>query len=234
MENKIKCGNCGEPNSFYKLNCSSCNAIIRNRVVNIDLWHILWQLVEAPTSAFTKIVQAENKNFVVFLAFLASIKLFLHTFFISSLFNFNSAFGTQAPLNALISLGYFLVFILLFSLIIWKVNKRMEIEGRYKDYYSILIYALFPLVFSLMLLTPVEYALFGGHWFLSNPSPFAIKPMAAYVLSGLEFLILLWSIFLVILGLKLQSNKKSSSILMAVLFFLGIAAIIFLLPYFPF
>ncbi len=234
MENKIKCGNCGTPNSFYKLNCSSCNAIIRNRVVNIDLWHILWQLVEVPSSAFTKIVQAENKNFVIFLAFLAGIKLFLHTFFLSSLFSFNSGFGNQVPLNALISLGYFLVFVFLFAFIIWKVNKKLSIEGRYKDYYSILIYALFPLVFSLTFLTPVEYALFGGHWFLSNPSPFAIKPMAAYVLSSLEILVALWSIILLVLGLRLQSNKLSSSIFTAFIFFIGLAAIIFFLPYFPF
>ena len=108
---------------------------------------------------------------------------------------------------------------------------------KHKNYFmiiSIIIFSLIPFVLSLAFLTPVEYALYGGHWFLSNPSPFAIKPMAAYVLVGLEILITLWSILLLTLGIQLQTNKRSSSIYSAFLFFIGIAVIIFLLPYFPF
>ena len=179
MNNKINCGNCCESNAYFKLNCTKCNAIIRNKVVNIDLWSILWKLVETPKLAFTQIVQAENKNFVISLLFLIGFKLFLQTFFLSSAFSLNAGFNNHVALNALISLGYFLIIIFLFSFIVFRIIKGMGIEGRYRDYYSILIYALVPFLFSLLLITPVEYALFGKHWFISNPAPFAIVQVPA-------------------------------------------------------
>jgi hypothetical protein len=234
MNNKIDCSNCGTSNIFFRLNCTNCNAIIRDKVVNIDLWSILWKLIESPIPAFTQIIQAENKNFVVFLSFAAGIKLFLHTFFLSSVLNYNAGFEKQIVLNLLLLLGYFLIFIFLYAFIILRINKNLNIEGRYRDYYSLLIYGLIPLVFSFMFLTPVEYALFGKHWFISNPAPFSIKPMAAYVLLVLEILLSLWSLILIGLALFLQTNKLGLTITEAIIFFLGISAIVFFLPYLPF
>jgi hypothetical protein len=234
MNNKIICGNCGEPNPFFKLNCTKCNAIIRNKVVNIDLWSILWKLVETPKIAFTQIVQAENKNFVISLLFLIGFKLFLQTFFLSSAHSLNLEFNNHVVLNALLSIGYFFVIIFLFTFILFRITKALGIEGRYRDYYSVLIYALVPFLFSLILITPVEYALFGKHWFVSNPAPFEIKPMAAWVLTVLEILILLWSVFLVGIAMFLQTNRKLLSILITASFFILIAAQLFILPYFPF
>ncbi|MBL1211935.1 MAG: hypothetical protein HND52_01140 [Ignavibacteriae bacterium] len=234
MNNKIICGNCGEPNAFFKLNCTKCNAVIRNKVVNIDLWSILWKIVETPKIAFTQIIQAENKNFVFSLLFLIGFKLFLHTFFLSSSLSFNDGFNNSVVLNALISLGYLSVIIFLFTFIIFRIVKAIGIDGRFRDYYSILIYALVPFLFSLLLLTPVEYALFGKHWFIANPAPFAIKAMAAWVLTVLEVLFLIWSIFLVGIAIYLQTNKKLLTLLITASFFILLSAMVFILPYFPF
>ncbi|NOX19606.1 MAG: hypothetical protein GXO87_15160, partial [Chlorobi bacterium] len=63
MKNNVICKNCGAENPFYLLTCKSCNAYIRDKVSNINLWEIIWKLIETPVEAFRQIIYAEHKNF---------------------------------------------------------------------------------------------------------------------------------------------------------------------------
>ena len=62
MNKKIKCDNCGKENDFFALNCNNCKSYLRARVVNIDFWKTLWEMIEAPKEAFMKVIFAEHKN----------------------------------------------------------------------------------------------------------------------------------------------------------------------------
>ena len=234
MKNKIECSNCGNLNSFFRLNCTNCNAIIREKIVNIDLWDIFWKLIEFPKKAFTTIIQAENKNFVVSVFLLVGFKIFLHSMLLNSIISDDYEFANNIILNGLLTFGYYLTLILIFSFIIFKVTKASAIECRFRDYYSILIFSQVPMLFSLIVIMPVEYALFGKHWFTANPSPFAIKPMAAWVLFSLETMLTIWSIVLTYFAIYVQTNKKAFSIGFTFLFYILIAGMVFLLPYYPF
>ena len=53
-----------------------------------------------------------------------------------------------------------------------------------------------PYSFAAIILFPVELIIFGKYLFSVNPSPFIIKSFLAWVLVSLEFLLILWSVFL--------------------------------------
>ena len=78
------CSNCGVENPLYLKNCLNCKHYIRTAVVNIDLWRTIYQLFENPRKALKNIIYAEHKNFIIFLLFFFSIKLFLFSISIQS------------------------------------------------------------------------------------------------------------------------------------------------------
>src|SRR4030065_2879879 len=81
MKNGIICKNCQTLNPFHELTCRNCKSYLRERVYNLDLWKLLEQLIESPLNGFTKIIHSEQKNFVVFIILLSSIKFFINTIF---------------------------------------------------------------------------------------------------------------------------------------------------------
>jgi hypothetical protein len=234
MPNNLICGNCETKNELFQINCSNCNALLRNRVVNIDLWATIWQLIESPTKAIKNIIWAEHKNFVLFISFLIGIKSFTNTLLLSSLFNINPAYHTSLLYNFFLSIIYLFLFLHLFAFVFSKSLKSFGLKSRFKDNYSMLVYSLLPNVVALILLVPVEYALFGKYWFLFNPAPFEIKPLAAYILFGLEGIFFLWSILLLILGFYTQIGKKIISIIVLIIFIAILYLFPVIAPFFPF
>jgi hypothetical protein len=73
-------------------------------------------------------------------------------------------------------------------------------------------FAFTPQILGLIILTPVEFALFGEYWFTFNPSPFIIKPIAAYTLIGIEGIMCLWSCALFIFSTYAQCRNKIYSV----------------------
>jgi hypothetical protein len=80
------------------------------------------------------------------------------------------------------------------------VQRGNGLSNRIKDNFAIIIYSLTPHAFAAIILFPFELILFGEYLFSTNPSPFAVKEITAYMMLGLESLVVLWSIFLLIIG----------------------------------
>ncbi len=231
-QNKIKCDSCGQDNPIYSLNCVSCNAYLRERVVNIDLWASIWALFETPIIAFKKIIFAEHKNFVSFITIIISIKLFFDSLFLKGLL-FENEELTPSTFNGLLTIIFAVfIFLILSSSIKKLIYKGMGIDIRLKDNYSVTIFSFMPMLFALFMLAPVEYALFGKYWFTFNPSPFMIKENAAFVLAGIEGVLLLWSFILLGISIYTITSRKIFSILYSLFeSFLLILLLIFM-PYF--
>lgn len=224
MKNLLICKNCGTENSFYKFNCTKCNAILRERIVNIDLWHTLNIITDTPAKAFSKIIQAEHKNFIFFIASLFIIKVFINTIILSEqLFARSGSMIVILLLSTLAAFGFIAgaAYLLKASLRIFKTDTR------YMDDYSVVTYSLVPYVYALVFLFPVEITLFGGYLFSSNPSPFELKLMPSYILIGLELLMVLWSIILLFFAVKVNSGSTIFSIILALL----IGSLFFALPF---
>ncbi len=227
MKNVLICNNCNKENAFYLMICSNCNSFLRSKIPNIDLWETIGKLIESPLQAFDRIIQAENKNFVVTLMIIVCVKLSLATMII-----YNAFFSINAiPItffNALLLGGVpSIVLLVAFSLIITFSNKLFGIENRFKDNFAIYIFGFIPLIGGLVVLTPIQFALFGEYWFTFNPSPLLMKPTASLILLIIEGLLFVWSSILFIVGTYSQTRNKIYSIYSGVLLTLLIMGVIY-------
>jgi hypothetical protein len=227
MKNVLVCNNCNKENAFYLMICSNCNSFLRSKIPNIDLWETIGKLIESPLQAFDRIIQAENKNFVVTLMIIACVKLSLAAMIIYNAFY--SVNGIPLTfLNALLLGGVpSIVLLLAFSLIITFSNNFFGIENRFKDNFAIYIFSFIPLIGGLVVLTPIQFALFGEYWFTFNPSPLIMKPTASLILLIIEGLLFLWSSVLFIVGTYSQTRNKIYSIYTGVILMLLISGVIY-------
>lgn len=227
MKNDLKCDNCGKENPFYQLTCSECKSFLRARIVNIDFWDTIWKLFYSPVTTAGNLIQAENKNFAATSAVITAIKFSLISLILMNAFHTerNSNFTF---INGLISGGIpFLVIIPIFALIITLLNKKYGIKGRFKDALTIYFFSFTPLIMSFIVLTPIQFALFGEYWFTFNPSPFFVKPQAALVIFIMEILMYLWSGFLFITSIYAQTKNLLYSLVVGAIGFSLLTMLIF-------
>lgn len=228
--NTIKCSNCGENNLLFEKNCIKCKHYLRPAVVNIDLWKTIWMLFENPKKSIMNIIMAEHKNFVVFLLIFLSFKIFLISATLQSAFGLHSnKISDSTILNIILLTFIYSVIIISFSFVIKKIFSR-SVKTRFKDNLTILVYSFIPIIFSLFVLTPVEYGIFGKHWIVYNPSPFIIKSTFAYLFTGLEILMILWSLLILFIGLRIQTNSNIASLFSLVSFIILITGAMLSIP----
>ncbi len=213
------CPNCGTSNPLFKLTCGNCKNFLRGKVTNIDFGSILWQLMEEPKNAFIKLIQAEHKNFIIPTLLAVTLKIALT---IQIVTNIILEKHTEIP-TFFLSLGltYFIsiIIFLLFPLSIKIAGRLFKREYRYKDILSTITFASIPMLISLILFVPLEFALFGAYWFLFNPPPTLIKPVPSYILFFFEICFIIWNIFLMIISQNRLFDKKIISIIITSLFF---------------
>ncbi|HEY4755088.1 MAG TPA: hypothetical protein VIH28_03425 [Ignavibacteriaceae bacterium] len=218
MKNGIICKNCQTSNPFHELTCRNCKSYLRERVYNLDLWKLLEQLIESPLNGFTKIIHSEQKNFIVFIILLASIKFFINTIFFFLTIPQHNLFSVNSIRNYLIVLLSVALIISIFSLVIKFINQISSNVTRSKDILAILSYSLIPNIFALVILFPLELIFFGEYLFSNNPSPFIIKETTAYIMLILELLIMVWTSFLSIMALYTLTKSLLFSIGIGILF----------------
>lgn len=233
MKNVQVCPNCNHENPIYKLNCNNCKAFLRTRIVNIDLWQTISSLLESPIKTFRSIIQAEHKNFVILLNFLIGIKFFLLAIILSSFSELNSFNSDYFLSNTGLVIGLTFLAFLILSFLITHLNKLFGIENRFKDNYAILNYSFIPLLMSLLILSPVHYALFGQYWFTYNPPPYVVKPLPAYILLFIEGLMLFWSFLLLVFGNYAQTKSKVYTLIISIAIYIAIGLFLFFFPFLP-
>lgn len=214
--NVQKCSNCGEENLLYDKNCKKCKHYLRASVINVDLWKTTWLLFENPKKAIQNLIMAEHKNFSIFLLFFLSLKFFTFSVLIQSAFSITLPYTEYFTYNLIIGTLIFASIILFFTFLLSKILKYSK-KVRFKDNYTIIVYSFIPIVFSLFILSPVEYGLFGKHWFLYNPSPFLIKSTLAYIIMGLEVLMFGWSLLILIIAFRIQTNSTIYGFITAII-----------------
>ena len=218
MKNVQVCKSCGAENPFYVSTCEKCNFIIRDKIVNIDLWREIAQLLESPVNAFGKIVQSEHKNFVVSILLFTVVKLAIDSTFLSMLRSKGGYADFNIFSNIIFAVGFLIALLFLYSILIKAITKTSGAKTRLKDNLAVLSYSLIPHSLALCIIFPIEVAVFGANVFSTNPSPFLLKPTLAYVFSGFEILVFLWSIFLAVVGIYSQTRSKMFGISFGLIF----------------
>jgi hypothetical protein len=208
MMTTIHCPNCGVENNDLVVVCLRCGSFIQARVPTLDLFDTVWQLIETPRKAMRKIALAVHKNYVILLSSLYGIGL---AFFLLWFLNLGEAFNNLLYLlftAILIGPALGIIHVFFASLIGVLVGRLLRARMRFSNVLSVVAYATVPLNLSIVFLLPIELMTFGLFMFAQNPSPFVIKPTAYIIFMIFDGLAILWSLDLLIVGIRIISNLR--------------------------
>jgi hypothetical protein len=200
INSMIICSVCRTENDKYATICIKCGGFLQNRVANLDLFDVIWKIIENPRKAFQTIMLAEHKNYALFLYTLWGISATFAGFwyfrvgdrFENILFLIFWALIIGVPLG----IGLFPTV----SILHWILSKSFGGISSFRTSIGISSYALIPIILSLVVILPIELMTFGMYLFTGNPHPMALKPMLYIVLIGIDSAMVFWTFILLIIG----------------------------------
>jgi hypothetical protein len=229
----ITCKTCGIANSILRTKCSGCGSILQGRIPNLNLFEVIWEIIEQPKKTFLKICLSEQKNYVYLLFSIIGIG------FLFTKFWFNGI-GQYYP-NLLNLLIYGMVFGPVVGVLIFFIftrcsyfiaSKIFKTEVTRKNITAVTAYSFVPILFSTIFILTTKLIVFGIYLFTTYPSPQYIKPEVFYILSALDILCLLYTMFLFFIGILVSSNAsifKSVFITFTLLVFFALIIFLFLM-----
>ena len=202
----MKCSVCGAENEDLALVCTSCKSFLQSKVDALDLWDTLWRLVESPKGAFKRIVLSHHKNYVFLLSGLLGASMVFGAIWYKKL---GPLFGNVleligAGLVAGPPLG--ILFVALASLLLAAIIRLFGKKAAFRNLFAVMSYAAAPIIFSLVVILPLEVALFGLDFFGQNPSPMVLKPLVYVTLLVFDGAAILWSWILLTVGVSAASR----------------------------
>lgn len=221
MRNQVECSNCQTNNDITNLTCKNCKHFLRDKIVNIDIWKFFWELLENPTNALKKIILAEHKNYIIILTLLIVLKIGLIGNLINNIVQLNSFYNSNFVTNIFKFAISFVLAISIISVITRKIISFKFTRIKLKDSFALLIFSFWSLTFSIVLLTIIEYTLFGSYFFTFEFSPLEIKKYPFYIICFLELIPIIASYIYLYLGFKFLTKNN--------LFALGYSFIIIVL-----
>ena len=202
----INCSVCQTENDQYSTIGKKCGGFLQNRVPNLDLFDVLWKIIENPRNAFRMIMLAEHKNYAVFLYTLSGIAIMFAEFW-------HFKFGDRVEnilliffLAILIGIPLGIALCPIASSIHWGLSKILGNKASFRNSLGITSYSLTPIVISLLFVLPVELLTFGMYFFTFNPPPITIKPISYILLIGLDIALIIWAWVLLVIGTKVGNQ----------------------------
>lgn len=217
MKNFLTCSSCNSSNPLYAYTCSNCNAFLRARISNIDFWSVLAKLIESPVKAAEIIIQSDHKNFISLILFLSGIKFVMNLWILNNAFSIDENISNNFIGSIFTGFLFFVVGLVIMALLFTVVMRHLKIKTRFKDNLALYTYSFLPFIATLLVLSPVQIALFGFYWFTFNPSPIIIKELASYVIIFIEGLFTIWSFVILVISDYVQTRNVIVSLILAIL-----------------
>ncbi|MFN3134926.1 MAG: zinc finger Ran-binding domain-containing protein [Candidatus Kryptonium sp.] len=195
------CPICGFKNSKFNVKCESCGAFLQDQVYVLNLSETLSLLFLNPSKGFHKIILSKRKNFSILLASLFGIAMSFDVFYLAK---------AGEKFENLIFLIFNMLWLgiilgILFTLSISFILKILlfKYKGiKFKDYFAMVSYSMFPLALSVFFLLPSVLAVFGIYYFTESPEPDKLKPIPFYIFYAVGLVLKVYSVLLLLLGLK--------------------------------
>lgn len=202
----ITCSVCHTENDQYSTICEKCGGFLQNRVPNLDLFDMLWKIIENPRNAFRLIILAEHKNYSVFLFALSGIAIMFAEFWYFK-------FGVRVEnilliifLAILVGIPFGIALCPIVTSIHWGISKILGNKASFRKSLGITSYSLTPIIISLLFVLPIELLTFGMYFFTFNPPPITIKPISYILLIGLDVALTIWAWILLVIGTKVGNQ----------------------------
>ncbi len=198
----ITCPICQKANHHLAPICEFCGCFLQQKIDNLNLFEMMWRVVESPRRAFQIIAMARHKNYAIVLSSLAGVG------FAFTLFWFLNIGDVVTDLISLVAYGVFFglflgpISIFLFSIFVKLVTMFNRTKVHFKNIYSVASYALMPVVVTVFSILPIELLTYGVYMFSRNPSPYTLKPFSYVTILGLDGLCALWTVILFVTAMK--------------------------------
>lgn len=202
----IKCPVCGFENDDLAVVCPSCKSYVQGKVDTLNLFETIWGLMESPGRTFKKIALARTKNYVIALAALAGIAAVYAAFWSMEIGRSIDGLPAILGIGAAVGVPAGILGLLLLSLLLRLGARLSGGAGTLRNVFAVSAYAATPVVLSLVIVFPVEIALFGVYLFDRNPSPMVLKPVPYVVLGAIDALAFFWSAALLAVGLTVAAG----------------------------
>jgi hypothetical protein len=205
----MNCSVCGAENDDRAVVCSSCRSYLQSKVDALDLFDTLWRLLESPGHAFKRIALSQHKNYVLLLSALLGCCLAYGVVW------FKSFGGHFANILELIGAGLLagpplgVLSVALLSVMLGFVARLAGKKATFRNLFAVVSYAGAPMVLSLIIVFPLEVALFGLDFFRQNPSPMVLKPFVYIILLLFDGMAIVWSWILLVRGISAASGMAS-------------------------
>ena len=196
----ITCSVCQTENDEFSIVCKKCGGFLQNRVPNLDLFEVLWKMIESPRNAFRKIILADHKNYALFLYSLTGIAITFAGFSYFKLGDRIENILLIIFLGILIGIPFGLVLCPIVTSLHWCLTKLLGTRASFRNSLGITSYSLTPVIISMVVVLPVELLTFGMYFFTFNPPPITIKPISYLLLIGLDVVLTIWAWFLMVIG----------------------------------
>lgn len=200
------CPVCGTENDDFAVVCVSCKGYIQAKVDTLDLFQTIWGLTESPGATFRRIALAGSKNYVLPLTFVFGIALVYALLW-------HANYGVREPqLTTLLGIGLLVgpvLGVILFIVLSRLLSAVSRITGRKitaRNSFALFAYAATPIVLSLVIVFPLEIAVFGVYLFDNNPPPMVLNPIAFIVLAGLDLIAAVGSVVLLGIGIRVMAG----------------------------
>ena len=224
----INCSVCQTENDQYSTVCKKCGGFLQNRVPNLDLFDMLWKVIENSKLAFQLIMRAEHKNYAVLLYTVTGIAITFAAFWQFRLGNLFENIILLIFFALLIGIPLGLAVCPIASSIHWGVSKILNCKTSFRNSLGITSYSLIPIVISFLVVLPIELLTFGMYFFTFNPPPVTIKPLLYMVLIGFDIAFTAWAWILLIIGTKVgnQTSMWKSVVISSMVFGLIIGGVL--------
>ncbi|MDE3056437.1 MAG: YIP1 family protein [Bacteroidota bacterium] len=218
------CSVCSSKNDEAAVVCWSCGSYLQERVPNLDLFPMIWKIIESPRAALHRALIAEHKNYVLFLNLFFGIAV---SFALLWLRHAGNEFDN---LIYLLLLGVVMGLVLAYPLGMGAVfgihvlAKLFRGAGTMRNTYAVIGWSLTPILLSVIFVLPIELASMGLLFFTTNPSASEVKPAVFFSLASIDGMAVLWTMYLAALGVTIVHKIH---FIPALLIVLSVAAVLF-------
>jgi hypothetical protein len=220
----IQCSVCGAENGDLEVVCGSCRSYLQAKIDTLDLFATAWGLIESPVRTMRRVALARRKNYVILLSALGGVALVLAVLWLKTLGP--ALGGLEGVLVTSLAVGLLLgPAVAVGGTLLGRLVLKMQgVRATFRNLYAVLAYALVPVVLSLVLVFPVELALFGQYLFDQNPPPMSLNPAAYVLLLGMDGVCAVWATLLLVIGIRAAGSTTSLKAGVAGLVILGCLA----------